>query len=98
MVVVVVIVVIVISMMVMNKMTLSLAQDEEELTATMIRFVEDPEDRTKQARKVIIIITIFTINTTIDAKQEPKVRVPLQLLRLLRSPAPMQEKRNTLDR
>ena len=95
----VVIVVIVISMMVMNKMTLSLAQDEEELTATMIRFVEDPEDRTKQARKVIIIIiTIFTINTTIEAKREPKVRVPLQLLRLLRSPAPMQEKRNTLDR
>lgn len=29
-----------------------LAQDEEELTATMIRFVEEPEDRTKQARKV----------------------------------------------
>ena len=94
-----VVMVVMISMMVMNKMTLSLAQDEEELTATMIRFVEDPEDRTKQARKVIIItITIFTINTTIDAKQEPKVRVPLQLLRLLRSPAPMQEKRNTLDR
>ena len=95
----VVIVVIVISMTVMNKMTLSLAQDEEELTATMIRFVEeDPENRIKQAKKVIIIITIFTINTTIDAKREPKVRVPLQLLRLLRSPAPMQEKRNTLDR
>ena len=63
-----VVIVVMISMMVMNKMTLSLAQDEEELTATMIRFVEDPEDRTKQARKVIIIITIFTINTTIDAK------------------------------
>ena len=65
MVVVVVIVVIVISMTVINKMTLSLAQDEEELTATMIRFVEeDPENRIKQAKKVIIIITIFTINTT----------------------------------
>merc|ERR1719264_1052590 len=54
-----------------------LAQDEEELTATMIRFVEEPDDRTKQARKV---------------------RVPLQLLTLLRSPVPMQEKRSTLDR
>ena len=33
---------------------LRLAQDEEELTATMIRFVEEPDDRTKQARKVIL--------------------------------------------
>ena len=38
----------------MTKMIIRLAQDEEELTATMIRFVEEPEDRTKQARKVII--------------------------------------------
>ena len=35
-----------------NRMPPRLAQDEEELTATMIRFVEEPEDRTKQARKV----------------------------------------------
>ena len=38
---------------------LRLAQDEEELTATMIRFVEEPDDRTKQARKVISNIKDF---------------------------------------
>ena len=41
----------------MTKMISRLAQDEEELTATMIRFVEEPEDRTKQARKVAPLIS-----------------------------------------
>ena len=39
---------------------LRLAQDEEELTATMIRFVEEPEEenRSKQAKKVILKIKL----------------------------------------
>ena len=59
-------------------MIIRLAQDEEELTATMIRFVEEPEDRTKQARKVapLTILNIYLSNMSSSATSNNHIETP----------------------
>ena len=59
-------------------MIIRLAQDEEELTATMIRFVEEPEDRTKQARKVapLTILNIHFSNISSSATSKNHIETP----------------------
>ena len=80
-------------------MNIRLSTNEDVLSATMIRFVEEPRfqfeltgDGRKQASeefcKIEFVIVLF---------KAKKIRVPGKLLHLLRSNLPMEEKKHRLD-